>query len=777
MPALVAAVLALSAVTGDLALAERGKPVSCSVVVPRQATPVQRYAAEELRDFTTRITGVHLPIRTPDDPLSPVTVVLEDGGKDNPPEDGFRLRVSDGCVRIIAAADRGGPLYGVYELLERFGGCRWYSSWCAKIQPVERFAVPSGLDETHVPAFSMRQTWWFDALRHHDFAARLRMNTHQWSRMEDKYGGERFRFGGGLGSCHTFEELVPIEKYGKEHPEYFAFRDGHRRNVPTGTIQYYAQLCLTNPDVLKLVVEGVRERIRKDPGARFYGVSQNDNWHYCQCEKCAAIDAEEDSHAGTVVRFVNAVAEEIEKEFPDVTIETLAYMYSRRPPKKTRLRHNVIPCLCSIECDFAWPIPSSPYKENVAFREDIRGWAKQTDELYVWDYTTDFSNYPMPFANVLSLQDNIRFFRDNGVKFLFEQGCYQGGHADFAELKAWLLAKWMWNPELPVEGLLDDFFNGYYGAAAPIVRKYFDELHRLQRDYSSDPSHPLKIFDDVDSPAIPDDFLTEAAELWKRAAEMVKGDEVRSYNVRMGAFSVDYARLERMRKRLDPLLTFDRNWSQSKVAVLRRTLAKTLLDRMKEAKDIRMCELDDRNDGIVGAWRKILEHETRPVESNRAELEESVLILNEPVSKWGEFVKDPQAGDGKALKLFNNHYEWCAEFHMSRIVFVPGQRYRLRIRVRVEPKAGAVGMAFWAGVYDPVGKKGCGGISCEPKVTEIKSGYQWYEVANWVPKRTDYLWVGPGYYHKDKGESTSVEGVWIDRIEISKVMPAQSHQL
>ena len=142
----------------------------------------------------------------------------------------------------------------------------------------------------------------------------------------------------------------------------------------------------------------------------------------------------------------------------------------------------MVPCLCTIECDFSRPIPESPYAQNVSFIKDINGWKEQTDQLYLWDYTTDFLNYTMPFPNVYSLQGNIKFFRDNNVKELFEQGAYQGRHADFAELKAWLLAKWMWNPDLPVEPLLDDFFAGYYGKAAPFVREWLETVQRLQRE-------------------------------------------------------------------------------------------------------------------------------------------------------------------------------------------------------------------------------------------------------------------------------------------------------
>ena len=488
---------------GSLVFAERGRGADCAIVVPQAADEAVRYAAEELRDFTERTTGVKLPIVTDEQSVSlpAKAIVLEvTRGKDD--TDGFRLKAKDGRLRVIGENGRG-VLYGVYELLERYAGCRWYAPWHTVAPKRERFEVPSNLDAAERPSFLAREVHWYDVLKHPEFAARLRLNARAWCRTEAKYGGEPWRFGGGLDICHTFGKLMPAKEFFEAHPEYFSMVCGAR----TGE---NSQLCLTNPDVLRIVTERVLARMRKDPEAKFFGVSQNDNSKRCTCPACKAVDDEEGSPAGTVVRFVNAVAEAVEREFPGKVIETLAYQYSRKPPTKTRLRHNVVPCLCTIDCDFALPLDRSPFRENVSFRKDIDGWAAQTDGLYIWDYTTDFSHYPMPFANVRTLQGNLRFFRAHGAKYIYEEGEHGGRHGDFAELKTWLLAKWLWNPDLPEEALLDDFFSGYYGAGAPFVRRYFDELHRHQAEWSSaGPDRPLKIFSSTDNPALSDVFLAD----------------------------------------------------------------------------------------------------------------------------------------------------------------------------------------------------------------------------------------------------------------------------
>lgn len=52
----------LSAADATFVLAERGKAADCAIVVPADAPEPVRYAAEELRDFTAKTTGVALPI-------------------------------------------------------------------------------------------------------------------------------------------------------------------------------------------------------------------------------------------------------------------------------------------------------------------------------------------------------------------------------------------------------------------------------------------------------------------------------------------------------------------------------------------------------------------------------------------------------------------------------------------------------------------------------------------------------------------------------------------
>ena len=756
-----------SASAGELVLAQRGRTAEYTIVLPENAGASTKYAAEELRDYVRGMTGVTLPVGT--DASRPGNAIFLSCGTAETPssDDAFRIRAEGRNLRI--AGGKRGILYGVYELLETYGGCGWYASWCTVVPKRDRFAVPDTLDDAQAPAFAMRMTSWRDTRAsgmanpeaHAAFSARLRLNGHrnlgEGGPSTEKFGGTPYRFGGGLGACHTFNALLPPDKYFNGHPEWYSEIGGVRQRERT-------QLCLTNPDVLRMVTSNVLARIRKDPGAMFYGVSQND-WHrYCECRNCAAVDAEEESHAGTMVRFVNAVAEAVEKEFPGVFIETLAYQYTRKPPKKTKLRHNVVPCLCSIECEFNHPFGVSTHKANVSFERDIKGWATQTSNLYLWDYTTDFADYLNVLPNVYTLGPNLKFYRDNGVKFMFEQGCGQGLHADFAELKAWLIAKFLWNPERPVKPLLDRFFEGYYGAAAPFARQYFEEAQALGQRAGT--AHWGIYVNAADRNKVPDDFLVRATNHWEKAKAAVKGDAVRSYNVRMGAASPLYVLASRSAAEIRAWVA--RDLTRYDLAGARR-IVKELYDcKAAAGGDIRWIENAGRFSFRDNGWRRFLAMPYPFQPQDKAVVPAEDLMPNSLNILRGRFVKDKDALFGKAMALNPSHYGWTARLDTSRIAYDPGAAYRIRIHVKVDKKPGGKGEAFWAGVYDGVRRKGCGQISA--KAEKTADGWQWYDVLTWKPEPGQYFWFAPGRFDaKLFRESPAHNGVYIDALEISRV--------
>ena len=757
-------------------VAVRGRPAELTVILPVKASASQRYAAEELVRFVERMTGVRLPMAD-DSASKPARAILLGATRfgtaaadelESLGPDGFRLRVIGDDLEILGSPVRG-TLYGVYELLEKYGGCRWYSSWCEKVPRLARFGVPTNLDDRQVPAFPHREPFWYDMFNG-DFAARNKANGPSM-RVGAKHGGPAGRFGGGLGNCHTFQTLLPSARYGKEHPEYFALRDGKRLVAEPGqTDDFVTQPCLTNPNVLRIVTSNVLARIRQDPGATYYGVSQNDNSKFCTCPSCAAVDAAEGSHAGTMVRFVNAVADAVAREFPDKIIEFLAYRYTRRPPKLTKLRDNVMPCLCSIECDFSRPLDESKFPDNVAFVADMKGWAAQARRLYVWDYVTDFHNYPTPHPNVYALQGNVRFMRDHKVMAYFTQGDRQGSHAGFADLKAWLLAKWMWNPELPMKDLLDDFFAGCYGPAAPAVRAYFEKLHRLELDYTAQsPEHALYCEPTGRNQGIPDAFWREADGLMEQAVAAAGNAAPYADNVRVARFGVDYALLSAMQDGPGMAvvnLTGETDTAralETYVPAARRALAFT-----KDHPTARLCSSLPRQTMIYANWRRAAQGSGAVRTDGILEDEYIGINTERPVRR----VADGQAGDGHAVRFADPCPRWSSMTPLACVAFKSGVRYRLAVRVRAEVDSGRKGTVLTAGVHDPSLRRSfvCLSVPAE----RAADGYLWLFSESFAPAELSpsaYIFLGDGYVAPD-GQPVA-KAVYVDSLKFVPVVDVE----
>jgi len=452
--------------TTQIEIAENGVAKAVIVIAPDAPEP-ERHAAAELAYFLQQITGAKFDIvQHPATGKSrlligPVAAKLAapDFSTDGLGTEVIIIRTAGNDLILTGGYPRG-TLYAVYTFLEDHLSCRWWSSTESTIPKKPTIKVEN-LDIRYVPPLEYREPFWFDAFDG-DWAVRNKCNGHA-ERLDTKRGGKHVY----EGFVHTFYPLIQPEKYFKDHPEWFSEINGKRTYE-------HAQLCLTNEEMRRELIKNLKERLRNNPAATIASVSQND-WHgNCQCSLCSAIEKEEGSPAGLLLRFINAIAADIEKEFPNVAISTLAYQYTRKPPKITKPRHNVIVQLCSIECSFSKPLDD---ERNKAFRDDIIGWSKICDRLYIWDYTTNFRHYVMPHPNLRVLGPNVKFFVDHNVKGIFEQGAYQSYGAEMAELRAWVLAKLLWNPNLDGHKLIDEFIDGYYGPAAPHIKEYLKVTH------------------------------------------------------------------------------------------------------------------------------------------------------------------------------------------------------------------------------------------------------------------------------------------------------------
>ncbi|MEP6596745.1 MAG: DUF4838 domain-containing protein, partial [Ginsengibacter sp.] len=388
-----------------------------------------------------------------------------------------------------------------------------------KIVPQQKKIILERINDQQVPLIGFRDT---------HYRTTWDAEYTDWHKLDHDPHGERTDWGMWV---HTFNELVPPQIYYQSHPEYFAMVKGTR--LPT-------QLCLSNPAVLEITVQNLRKKIAQNPAAKYWSVSQNDNRDYCTCDNCKALDEREGYPSGSIINFVNQVAD----QFPDKMISTLAYEYGRHAPKTLKPRDNVNIMLCSIEA-----YRSKPIKDDTAsaeFVKDVQDWGKIAKDIIVWDYVIQFNHLLSPFPNLQVLQPNIQFFAENGVNAMFEQGNREVG-GEFAALRSYLISKLLWDPYLNIDSVMNDFLFGYYGAAGKPIREYID----MMREQLLKGGKPLRIFgspNEASDTYLTPELITKYNVLFDEAEKLVADSAKILERVRIARLPLMYAKMEQAKK-------------------------------------------------------------------------------------------------------------------------------------------------------------------------------------------------------------------------------------
>ena len=498
-----------------------------AILIPAHATVYETQAATVLQNYLMQISGTALPIVTADKHRSPYEIVLGQNERldelntninyQTLKDDGFAIK-TDSLRLIIAGGNEKGTLYGVYTFLEKYLGCRMYTP-TVKIIPSKPQIILPKINDQQVPVIGFRDT---------HYRATWDAEYTDWHKLDHAPDGERTDWGMWV---HTFNELVPPQLYFQSHPEYFAMVKGSR--LPT-------QLCLANPAVLEITIQNLRKKIAQHPSAKYWSVSQNDNRDYCTCDLCRSLDSIEGSPSGSIISFVNKVAD----QFPDKMISTLAYEYGRHAPKTLKPRDNVNIMLCSIEAYRDKPITEDT--ASAEFVKDVKDWGKISKDIIIWDYVIQFNHLLSPFPNLQVIQPNLQFFAENGVNAMFEQGNREVG-GEFAALRSYMISKLMWDPYLNADSVMNDFLYGYYGAAGKPIREYIN----LMREELLKNKKPLRIFGSPNEAA--DTYLTPTLmatynTIYDNAEKMVKDSAVLLERVRIARLPLMYATMEQAKK-------------------------------------------------------------------------------------------------------------------------------------------------------------------------------------------------------------------------------------
>ena len=506
------------------------------IVLATSHSPSQNHAADELIACVERSTGIALQKVVQDEDLPANCIILGDHPaiQQFAPEidvaalgdENFHIISRDGKV-IIAGSKVRGTLYGTYDFLEDVLGMRFFEpeAILVPVHPAD-LEIPE-YEKVGKPSFAYRVITYIDGLDP-EFSPKQRINLNPFS--EPEMGGS-YRFSTDK-MTHTFNTLVPPQKYFNEHPEYFSLVNGER-------IEALGQLCLTNPDVIRIATDTVLDWFANEPDIISIGVVQNDCMGYCECDNCKAVN--QGNPARTLLDFCIAIAGEVYQKFPGRFIHTIAYTYSEEPPLDYagRMPDNLIVVVCNM-----YPYRSNRTIDgdpmNERYLEHLKGWLQVANHVFVWHYFVDFTHYLLPYPIWKTMAADLKKYKDLGVEgALLQAGIGLGLYQEFQELKMYVFYKLLWNSDLELDPLIREFVTYYYGEAAPLVQQYIDALMPIEDE--EDVS--LHLYVGLEGNHIKKDQVVEWQGWLESALDLVKDDAILKKRVEKVLLSVDYAYL------------------------------------------------------------------------------------------------------------------------------------------------------------------------------------------------------------------------------------------
>ncbi len=722
----------------QLKLADGGT-TSYVVVVDDPDQPAVGTAAHELARYLQKITGASFSVSNSAESGKDIPRILVGWGKEARalvPEAAMKDLRNDGFLvqtvgndLVLAGSTPRGTLYAVYAFLESLG-CQWWTPEVEQIPSIADLRI-SPLSLRDSARFVYRDTYTENLKVYPEFAVKMRRSGRQDEpAIPEKLGGDI----GIIGGVHTFAEFLSPEEYFDKHPEWGGMSSGKR----APWTQYGGQPCLSNSEFQAAFTAKVLEQLDSAESPGMISVSQNDNNNRCQCDQCLAIEEEEGSASGPILRFVNAVAREVARKYPKTLVETLAYTYSVHPPKVTKPEPNVLIRLCTYLDNHAVPFSD---EKNQPFQNAIRGWAAIASRLFIWDYTTDFADQWKLRPNLLNLGPNIRLFAQYPVEGVFSQGAFQQ-RTDFAGLRAWLVSQLLWNPAQDDQALIRLYLKGYYGAAADSLKKYIELIHKTAQN-----SDVLMIGGGEAQIGFGLEFFKQADKLFDEAEKAVAADPELLRRVKIERLAPDYLQIVRypeLREKKEFL------FPDSKAAV---DACEQFLQQAEQ-----LCVTG--TDGYLKD--KIAIHKIRclpvkpftdvPVGGEDFFDFPAPLLYLHSFGKDVTLEPDPEAASGYAARVSSADSAWTVQ--LPAVPGMQGRKWTAYARVRYEGEGSAT-ITF--GGYDSVNKNKTGSVT---KTLQGGDGYELIRLDGIPMEYLDFLYLSPASSDDASGK------LWVDRIVV-----------
>lgn len=493
----VAAVVCLAAscaAAEPITLANDGKS-GYVILLDTNASVVERFAAQELRDYFERITGARLPI-VAEAALSPYIAVGRIAGINVPSrydgDDSFRIRTIGPNIAIRGAAPRG-TLYAVYGFLERLG-C-WFFSPDIKAMKGRSEYVPrkptlaiDRIDVLEQPLMKYRKrdpgsyyvpNSWDVAI---DWIAKSRANTialnaHTYDHCRDQIKAELAKRGMWLeiGKHETMNRFLPKSRYYAEHPEWFGMIDGRRTDEDTVVFE------TANPDAVAAFTANLIAYLKTRPEVDVYQIWPPDGARWSQSPESVRLG----SPSERMALLVQHVQKAVKAAGLRTRIATIAYQRTIDPPTNMSFDKDTIVDFCPITRDYSMPLDDAHLSplgnvgqggarsaENIRLKNALLGWTKRfPGEVVEYSYYAKGSWSSLPVVEPEQIASDCKYLAKIGV--VGTDIYCQPGDWLAREVHHLAFARASWDADFDAARWYDEYLRIRFGAAADAMKRYY----------------------------------------------------------------------------------------------------------------------------------------------------------------------------------------------------------------------------------------------------------------------------------------------------------------
>ena len=495
------------------------------IVIPTNSTSEEQYAAGLVQTFIQREDGYQPQIITDATAQGSQGFEISVGLTNRPhgdlaytEEDSYKIKSYTNGIALFGNGNRG-TIDAAMKFLSVCGGYYWLSFEDGYRTNQSHFKYETNIDINHKRAFTFTDVDVLFGKTHEDnnrlYSLANGLNGFYVNcTVGDQPGADKWYLSkaapkayGDLqpGQAHTLmAEYVTADNFA-EHPEWFSWIIEKQKDGTVIRERRPEQLCLSNPEVYEQIKKHVFEILESDaydPTApmQIISLSQADNQYYCMCDDCytfrkqheRADDQEGLCDAAFYLDLCNKISAEVKaKGYTNVYIDMLAYTYNLKPPVNMTMDDHVIVRYAAISRCYAHDCDDAKCLRNGEVIKHLQGWANLANtyggQLWIWDYNANFRDTTGPYMNLDMLCHDIKYYRDIGVSGIYLQSndAHNRTNTEFGDLRLYLGAVLLENPDADTKKETMFFLNEFYGDSAPYIYEAIKLMEKQAKNHAA----------------------------------------------------------------------------------------------------------------------------------------------------------------------------------------------------------------------------------------------------------------------------------------------------